>query len=329
MLKDILTEVAATAGIKIDSASQRELLVFKINKEAEELYNNAELHNSLREQIFEMGITDQLVTLPWYVGEIKAIRDYDSQLPIHLVDMRPKYQTGEWDHKRSLEYRLKQQNYPLEREFTNESRLRFEFSEALTSDLTVTTTGQTHKAQRSTEVLTFHAGESEKWCDNSWVDIESFRKSGVCNADLSIYDVDGNKISEIANCNTEARYTLLQVLEKFQTLARTTLVLLLYKTAFIPFKEDTDTFPCGDIYDRAIHWKTLASIYSLVEGKEEFVKVCISKVNEILVNIALVKNSNLRMRMDFGKNRFRRVHEKGEKHRFSLIREGYYTKRGF
>lgn len=329
MLKDILTELAATTGLKVDSASQRDLLVFKINKEAKELYENAELHNSLREQVFELGTTDQLVTLPWYVWEVRALRGYEDQLPIHLVDMRPKYQSGEWDHKRSNEFRLKQQQYPLCRDFTNESRLRLTFAQPLTRDLTVTVTGKTFKAERVTETITFQIGNTEKWTDNSWADIESFKKSSTCNADLNIYDVDGNLVSEIANCNEEARYTLLQVLEKFQTLSQTNLVLILYKTAFIPFQEDTDSFPCGDIYDRAIYWKTLANIYTTTDGKEGLVETCIGKVNEILVNVAHVKNSNLRMRIDFGYNRFRRIQERGERHRFSLIRDGFYSRRAY
>lgn len=321
MLKDILTELAATSGIKLDTKAQRDLLIFKINKEAKELYENLDLHNSLREQIFEMGIEDQMVTLPWYVSEVRAMREYDTQLPFIMVDMKPKYQTGEWDNKNNLKFRIKQKQYPLEHDLSNQSRLTFTFTQPLNVDLLIYVTGRTTTAARTTESLIFPAGSQTGVSVNSWVDIESFQKSAPCNADCNIFDVDGNKISEIPNCELRSSYTLIQGLEPMGTLGQTRMMLILYKTKFTPFIEDTDVFPCGDIYDRAIYWKTLANIYTTVDGKDDLVNTCISKVNEILVNVATIHNSNLHMQIDFGRNRFHRFWVKSLRNRFTLIRD--------
>ena len=325
MLKDIIVELATVSGIKIANPTQRELLLCKINREAKDLYYCHELHNSLREQIFEFGITDQRIVLPWYVEHVRGLREYETQLPFSQVDMRCKYQTGEWDSKRYMKFRIIQEDYPLERDLSNESRIHFKWSSPLDMDLMIIVVGKTINCQRVTEAITCRFGDIDFWSQNNFREIESISKNKVNTVDLTAYDIDDNKIAELPNCMNRTLYMLIQQLEPFQYLGRTRLMQILFKQRFVPFVMDTDQFPCGDIYDNAIIWKTLANIYTTVEGKQELVNTCIQRLNDCLVGIASVNNTGKTMRIDFGRNRFANFWRQSCRNRFTLLRSNYNT----
>lgn len=303
---DIYREVAGVTGNT--STSQESFVKSLINKAAEDLYSQSDLVNCLREQLFikDDDSTPQVLqfTLPWYVWKLRAIREYNTGIKISTHDMRPRYQTQGW--KEFLEpylYRTKY-NLPISKNIINEGALTLSLpdGETVATAFSVTIVGSNASKARFTETVNFVAGDTEKTTNNVFQEIESIRKSAVTEFDLYVYDPDDRELSYIPNSELGPFYTLIQISD--YPYINPQYIEVLYKTRFVPFHNDADEFPCGNIYDKAIVYKTLEQYYITYRKEFETATGYHIKCNEHVNNIACDFSDGNEKEIDFGSNRY-------------------------
>lgn len=271
-LNTIRAELAADEGIKISSTPEKAWLDDKINKAAQELYAQNDLDNCLREQIFRFGIADQQISLPFYVDDVRMVRNYEFTLPVLQKDMRPRYHVQGWLPP-YREWRIKYKDAALASNITNVGPLTITLPQACTLAFTITIVGRTGSAQRRVEHVTFAVGDTEKVTTENYEEVESITKNVSNNEDLVVTDMGGTQLAAIPNSELKSSYTIIQVLDRYQNLAQTPLYEILYKLKLSPMVTDTDSFPCGDKYDRAIYWKAMELIYAKQQGEVAVQKV--------------------------------------------------------
>jgi hypothetical protein len=259
MLLDILTDIAMEIG-QTNTESEKSARIYRINKAAREIHEGTDLPESLREDVFDINVSSQQVSLPAYVYKVRGMRFFDGRHSINLDDMRNRYNfnyTGE-NELWYLQWR-KKQNQALSREIANQSVIKVSVPLPEESSFTVTLTGSTDKSSRVTEILSFAVGDTEKTTTTNFVTLESIVKSRATKYDINLYDVENNLIGQIINAEYQSYYNIYQIqdTESFTMPANTSGVEIFYKLKFFPFKNDTDCFLGTDRYDSAIYWKFL------------------------------------------------------------------------
>lgn len=286
MLKTILENVAQETGL--NATSERAYLLRYINKAADELYYTYDLFNCEREQLFNVGSSNQQITLPSYVYRISALRNYDTTSTIILRDMRPRYSANRWNKPyEGFPYLTWRQKFksPVQADTTNIGPVVINIAEAATVSFDVLITGTTANASRITETLSFIPGDLTKTTTNNFLSFESLRKSVPCNADITFVDAGGVTIATLGNNELYTEYTIIQILDRYQEVSEDQLVEVLYKTRFYPFINDYDSYPCGDLYDEAIYWKTMELLVAKQVGQEDRAMLCAQKCVSLIRNI--------------------------------------------
>lgn len=269
-LENILSDIAADLGLDITAGSdERTLAIVRVNQSAKELYEADDLIGSLREQLFDMGVLTQQVSLPYYVGEIRGCRYYDSRLHVTVHDMAPRYAIGIGNEVWPLQWRVLNNASPICQALENYSALDVSIPLPEDECFTITITGTTTNSHRATETLVFCppddpenpvrtdlANDLVKRTVNNWKSIESIKKSKNTIYDVTVTDVDGNIIAQIPNTNTMSRYVVLQILDT--ETPNVSSLEVLYKQRYFAFNNDEDEFCVGhNQYDKAIYWKYL------------------------------------------------------------------------
>jgi len=270
-LNTIRTEIASDLGIKIDSTNQRDYLDAKINRAAKEIWDTFDLRNSLREQIFLLETSQQLITLPFYVYRLRKVRSYDYVYPIRRLGMAPRYHYNNWQPP-FLQWRTIREEAPLGRDIENQGLITLTLSAAATVAVVFYIIGKTPNSQKVQEPIIFSVGDTAKTTVNQYEDIETIAKNKVIDQDCTITDMDGNTIAALPNSELKTSYTVVQVLDRYQVFDQTPLTEVLYKARFTPFKNDNDQFPCGEQFDDAIYWKTIELLSAKKEGEDAIAK---------------------------------------------------------
>ena len=91
MLIDIRERLAKVLGFNLNNENEISEVDLLINEAAKELYEERDLQNSIVEQIFYINTTKNVIALPWYVGEIRGIRDFDGDRQIDIRTKSAKY----------------------------------------------------------------------------------------------------------------------------------------------------------------------------------------------------------------------------------------------
>lgn len=308
MLYDILTELAQETGRSLTDASNRLWLTQQVNHAAREVYSTEDIAGCEREQVFNVGISDQQIALPWYMDGLIGVRDYDSGRDVQQVDMRPRYSRGGWKkpylQAPYLQWRQKGES-ALSTNLTDEAALTLSLPDGVTAAeaFTVYIVGSNSQSARVTELVTFAVGDTTKTTTNFFGNVASIQKSGATTYDLNIYDVGGVLVSSIPSHLKIARFLLIQILNRNETTSPTAwLVEVLYKQRFEQFVNDTDTFTAGEQYEKVVYWKTLEHIYSKLDGKEEKAMLCGVKAQFLLNAILSNSAQNLELEIQFGRN---------------------------
>lgn len=318
-LIDILADLAADQGFRVDVNSQRERVISLVNDAAFELFTHNDLENCLWEQVYSIGTTDQLVYLPWYVEDPKACRRYLNRQGVDLVDMRPRYATMGWRDDYYNNFRLKKRNAALKRSIINDTKVTISLpaGEVNPEAFTVTIVGKTAQSARAVETIVFAVGDvGSKTSVNLYTeDIELIRKNIKTTLDLTFTDGEGNEIAELPNHLLQTQYTLLQVLDRNLQYGTDLLVEILYKVKFIPFSDDYDNFVCGSDYDKAIYYKAV-SLYKAKFDDQASLNLAIAydgKCNDVITRYAKNKQGPIRQTIDFGPNRWRQFTRAGNR----------------
>jgi len=262
MLRDILANLQDSLGVSADRAR----LVRFVNQAYHEYYHRTDLPGSLLEQVFEFDNGDQVATLPWYVGEVRALRRAVSRQPVTMHDMAPRYHTKAWRQQR-WEFRLVGRR-AIHTPLSVESQLTVTIPLAQTDTFSVTIKGQTPSAASITETLTFAPGELSKtttaqFAKDDPAGIEAITRNGAVTADIVIEDAAGVELALLPNSQEYAEHIHIQWNDSDTGQNSTTdnNIEILYKKRFTPLTLDTDVCVFTPI-ENAICWKARSYHYS-------------------------------------------------------------------
>jgi len=281
-LKYILAQVGNKIGLNPADADNRATLLRFINEAAWELYQQSDMPNSMIEQLFKVN-GDQTISLPSYVGELRAVREYNSQIPWHINQMRPRYNYANWsDMWRN--WRIKGKS-PLQRSVRNQSLVTAVVTIVETPPIVVTISGPTENAANLNEVLTMDA--LSKTTVANFLDITAVTKDRYNNCNVSIQDVDGMELTVLPNDEREASYLIIDV-STFPWLNQSMslqdhYVEVLYKKALRVLQEDGDEFPAAGC-DNIVVNKTM-QLYAEEQGKGEMAMAYDQKATRSLARI--------------------------------------------
>lgn len=258
-LKGILYKVGSKIGYDPADSKQRQILLRLTNEAARELYAQSDMAGSLYEMVFKVN-GDQTITLPSYVGYVRAIREYASQQAWHINQMRPRYNQFNWqDAWRNIRLKNKQ---ALQCTVTNASVGVVSVPMVETTPITVTLTGPTSTAtQISEEVIMTSLSVQSK---NQFTDYVAVTKNVVTQYDVTLSDVDGKVLTVIPNTDFATVYQILDV-SSCPWLSQNTSVLdnymeILYKKSLKYMSDDGDEFPAIG-YDDIIVNKVMQLYY--------------------------------------------------------------------
>lgn len=194
-------------GLNPSNANERLVLQRFLNEAAYEIWNQFDPAGSLMELSMKVN-GDQTISLPSYVGELRAVREFSSQIPWSINQMRPRYNQSNWnDFWRNFRLRNKQ---ALAKTITNTAAPIVYVSQVDNPPLVVSISGRTSTAQSISEQipLTSTGGVSAV---NNYIDIVGFTKTLPTTYDVTLNDVDGNLISSIQSNELEASFQIVDV----------------------------------------------------------------------------------------------------------------------
>lgn len=276
----ILGQVSPAIGLDLDNVNERAWIIQQINKAAKELYEGRDLANVDREQAYALEGDDQQISLPYYVGQVRAVRRYWGRDRLDVTDMRPRYKSSGWTEG-LLTWREKWKS-PLKRHITNEAPMTLTIPQAELLAFTVVVTGSTPDSARITEEIVFAPGDVSKITVNQWTEIVGFTNLGAHTYDVTLLDVDGVELSVLPNVADRAQYIVLQVLDSAAiSVEQPYLVEVLYKNAFLFLRNDYDEFVCPG-YDDAIAWQAIGN--TLAKHRPAEAGLAFAKVKEVLAS---------------------------------------------
>lgn len=239
MLKDVIAFVKSRSG-----ETDRDTILREINFAWNEIWTADDLPNSLFEITVEPLDNLARISLPWFVGTIRGVKQGFGRTRIHLNTPRPYYQDAEYGQS-PWTWRILGSN-SLKTTITNATTLTLTIDQAEASAFSVTLIGPTDLAQEHREVITFAAGEVSKETSARFTDC-SISKSRITLVNVDIKDSLGNVLGFIPNNAFKANNTVIQIVDKCFTPCNTCMCFdILYKLATpylsfdetpVPFKE--------------------------------------------------------------------------------------------
>jgi len=245
-VKHILQLASNKMGLNPADSTQRPVLLRFLNEAAYELHMQADMPGSLMEMTFKMN-GDMTLSLPWYVGEIRAIRESATFIPWHINRLQPRYYEMNWaDFWRN--FRLKGK-FACMQAVVNQGPVVINVPNLEQPPLTVTISGVTETASHLNEVVTVNALQVQSV--NNWLEIKTITKSAVTNYDVTINDIDGHLLTVIPNTEYETWYTIVDIstmpwLSTSQS-QQDHWVEVLYKRRLRTLTNDGDEFPANDV----------------------------------------------------------------------------------
>lgn len=260
----ILNIAGNKMGMNPSNAGERSVLLRFLNEAAIELYSQSDMAGSLIEQVFKVN-GDQTIALPGYVGQLRAMREFNSHIPWHINQMRPRYNINNWKDM-WRQWRIKGQS-SLIRSVRNQGPLTITVPVVETPVITVTVAGPTATAANLTELVTLST--TSVTTTNNFNDVTLAIKNRVNNYDVSVTDMDGMVLTVIQNNLLEASYLVVDVstlpwLNSTST-KQEHYAEVLYKKALPWLSNDGDEFPARG-YDPILVNKML-QLWAEEQGK--------------------------------------------------------------
>lgn len=263
MLSDILQYVKEITGIDPAAGTpQRTQALLYVNRAAREIYSNTDLPGSLFEREFAIATDTQMITLPWYVSEVRAARRPSWNHKIQLVTPQLRHHYKPW-RQPWMQWRMLYKT-PLTRHMTQASKLTVTLSvPETTQQIRVLIKGQTTTAMLHEESLVFSPGETVKTTVAQFTQAAPFGITNIVKSHRTTGDVfvtqavDGREVAVIANCMLAATNRLIQIHDGQRSVMYATNehIEVLFKWPYMELIEDTDQFLGSDAFDDAIVWK--------------------------------------------------------------------------
>lgn len=258
-LKHILEQFGNKIGLDPSVQSQRDVMLRFINEAAEELYDQTDMNGSLMEQLFKIN-GDQTVAFPLYVGEFRAARPFDTKAPVHVNQMRPRYNVMNWpDMWRNVRIKNK---HPLHTSIRNQSVFNVTVHAVEDPPIQVTIAGPTDFSERHNETLIMDS--VTKQTESQFNDISLFTKNRINDYNVTLTDADDLEMAVIPNNQLQSEYLHIDVSELPFTHTDAAQAAnwfeVLYKKKLAKLSLDSDEFPAPN-YDNIIVNKAFQLYY--------------------------------------------------------------------
>lgn len=265
-----------------DAIENRALVVEIINRATKEVYEWDDLPGSLREMCVKVA-PNNVIALPYYIGELRAMRGRTFKDKIEFKEMAPKYSYNSWPDVWK-NWRVMRKS-PLQNSIVNAAAaISLSIAQPESSAVEVTLTGQTVSSNRWSETLTIEPGETSVQTSTPYIDMFSITKGAVNTQNITVTGKDLFNadliLAVIPNDRLESLYTIVDVAQYpsgGEDGLDTRYIEVLYKEPLMQLTNDGDCFPCEG-FDDAIVYKALEHIYSeLADGGEKavgFYKKC-------------------------------------------------------
>lgn len=260
-LRDVLTRLAINTGLSV--TTDRPYLLTLINQAAIELWEASDVPGCTREVILTVQANTQ-VTLPAFIGEPLAMREYNLYNKVQLVDMRPRYSYNPWAQQWN-NWRIKQVS-PIHTQITNAGILTFVAAAVETPNAAVTVTGSTANSSLVTETVSL-TGVSVNGTQQ-FETINSITAAATRLYDIAVRDMNGNELAVLANNELETKYTIMDISQYPFSSGVSSYIEVLYKAAFQQLVNDGDTMPAPGL-DGALFYKAMTIWCALQDGKTE------------------------------------------------------------
>lgn len=299
MLIDVLNRVAADSGL--DAVQQRSKLLRILNNAQREIRNELE-NSALLREVSVVVMPNSIVALPPMIGEIKGIRQHNTELLVPLQSQVPRYSENtlayKWRNWRDLG------ESPYHTTPTNIDILTFE--SAVLESAVITVNGKTNTAANAVESVTIDASpkDTTSLFDPAIISISSASTRTV---DITVKDGTDTEIAILYNNENKTRYKLIDVSElpwPIDTELGEALIDVLYVLPYRDLSNDTDIFPAGDIYDEAWYCRAMSLFYRPLANRanDSANFRALSLVN--LKNIKDTQERGIEKHITFGRNKF-------------------------
>lgn len=314
----ILRKVGRKLGLNPQDPESRLYMLDLLNEGAREVYMQSDAVGSVMEMVFKVN-GDQTVTLPWYVGRIRAMRENCSMQVWHVNQMRPRYNQFNWqDQWRNWRLRNRQ---ALQATVTNQSVGVLTVTVVEDPPIVVTLKGPISTAQSVVEQVTMDA--LTKNSVNQFLTYTAIQKDRPNNCDVTLSDVDGNVLSVIPNTEFKAEYQVIDVsscpwLPTNQS-PRDNYMEVLYKVTLPILWNDGDEFPAND-YDDILVNKVL-QLNAEEQGKVDIASAYDAKATRTEARLADDQNAATEDMVSLVANPHDTIHRKigyGLRRRFSF-----------
>lgn len=281
-LSYILSQVGAKMGLNASDTGQRNVMLRFVNEAATELYHMSDMAGCLEEQYFKIN-PNQTLSLPHYVGQIRAMREAYQHTALTLSQMRPRYNQFNWEGEWK-NWRLKGLQ-TLQTSLTNQSNLVLTVAAVETPPVTINITGPGVGSSNLSETIVMDA--TSKQTTSQFLDVTSFTKTTVNQYDVMLSDIDGNQLSYIPNNELKAQFQIVDISTSPWYPPNINPLLgwveVLYKKALPWFQNDTDEFPAVG-YDNIIVNKCL-QLYYEEQSNPQLAMAYYQKANQSLAQI--------------------------------------------
>ena len=281
-LSYILSQVGYKTGLKPSDSGQRGTLLRFVNTAVKELYRISDMAGCLEEQYFKIN-ANQTISLPAYVGQVRAMRDAYGHKAISLSQMRPRYNEFNWkDDWRN--WRVKGLR-TLQADLTNQAQLTITVAAVENPPVVVNISGACAGSSNISETVTMTS--TSMTTVNNYLDVTAFTKTTINTYDVILSDVDGNQISYIPNDHLKAEFQILDISgapwfpPNFNPLLGW--VEVLFKRALPTYLNDNQEFPASG-YDEV--WITKCLQLWFEEQKDfQSAAAAYGKANQMLAQI--------------------------------------------
>ena len=298
MLLDVYNNLKTRIGFK---DSERNLIVAKLNDAWKEIYDSVDLPESRDEKVFDVNVASQVITLPWFVENIRKIRWYDPRLPLDVDAQGNRYNDSVGNELWIKKWR-KVKKGALARSIDNYTTLKVSVPLAESEIFSVTVKGQTTNSAYSAETLTFAVGELEKETTGNFVEVQSISKNVTTASDVTIKDASDNILMVIPNHLKTFKYYTIQILDQLSSTLQQNFssVEVYFKYAFHPVENDEDEFLFENKYDMAVLWKYLE------QNKNNYMEVAAAqeKCKQVIDNVIKNEADGVVSKINFKRNPF-------------------------
>lgn len=271
MLRNILSELSEATSLPATSSVNRAQLLRYINRAYHEFYSTCDLPGSMFEQIFTIDESQQQISLPWYVEQVRMVRRPLTRTQHTVENFAPRYHSNRWMQPyKSIRFTAQR---ALHTPLALESQLTVSLAIAQTLPFTVTVKGQTPAAASVTETLTFIPGDLTKTTTNQFskddpIGVESISKSEILTCDLTVRDGSNTLLCTIPSTLVSVRHIILMTNDYASGTYSNSdnQIEVLYKRTFVPVYNDEDEF-CTPALESAILWKARAYAYSMAKDE--------------------------------------------------------------